>query len=667
MNSTITTHVLLAVVRRDDQRLESQLRQSRGARYRERMGYDDAAQNSIVGRSMGISANGPQLSALGKGSWEPAIFVRFTRSEVNRIVCSHSYSTAVSKGACADDPMRLEDSSTSKCCYCQFSFEIRKARAKGFRMRKGILSLIGVFSATTTFAQSVTHQGQHASLPLPAIRPDKLGYPISGVEWISREFAFLTYNLSLQLANILGPWSRTELFLHITIAKVILGLLAALIVLGVRLVARHFLNQHADHPKAEGSKRYWLGGIRFAIKKGLSIFFFVTAALIFVSPLLPHVVFATNSESPFQAVSTLAQLGYLAALLVFCFHIVRLIVNWLDARSLRAPRKWFYPAFPLLGRLLYYNLIIISFHSAIVVLNLAEPTQAIASKAVSITIALINSIFVIQMIRAVEDMAVVGTESRIADTYKMRGLKTRLRLLRQLLIFIVVLICLGAILANIDAVRQVGGGLLASAGVAGVIVGFAAQKSLATIIAGLQVAFSSPIKIGDVIIVESEYGTIEEITLTYVVVKVWDLRRIILPITYFLEKPFENWTRNSSELLGTVFLYVDYVTSVEAIRTKGEEIVAASPLWDKRVFAVQITDWKANAVEVRILVSAHSAPQLFDLRCLVREKMLAFMQEQNQVSFPQVRYLNSQLPSSRSDSEAEWNGNLQYGGQKQVG
>jgi hypothetical protein len=119
-----------------------------GARYRESMGYDDAAHNSIVGRSMGYIGEWAATVRLGKGSWKQAIFVRFTRSEVNRIVCSHSYSTAVSKGACADDPMRLEDSSTSKCRYCQFSFEIRKARAKGFRMRKGILSLSGVFSAT---------------------------------------------------------------------------------------------------------------------------------------------------------------------------------------------------------------------------------------------------------------------------------------------------------------------------------------------------------------------------------------------------------------------------------------------------------------------------------------------------------------------------------------
>jgi small-conductance mechanosensitive channel len=479
------------------------------------------------------------------------------------------------------------------------------------------------------------------------------------VEWLSREFAAFIYDLSQQLANILGPWSRTELFLHITVAKVILGLLAALVVLGIRMIARHFLRQQTGQQKPDNSQRYWMGGIRFALKKGVSIFCFVTAALLFISPFLPHIVFATNSESPFQVISKLAELGYLAAVLVFCFHIVRLIVNWLDALALRKPRRWFYPAFPLFGRLLYYNLIIASFQSAISLLNLADPGQVIASKAASIATALINSILVIQMIQAVEDMAVVGTESRIVDTYKMRGLQTRLRVLRQLLIFIVAMVCLGVILMNIDAVRQVGSGLLASAGLAGVIVGLAAQKSLTTIIAGLQIALTNPMKIGDVVIVESDYGTIEEITLTYVVVKIWDLRRLILPITYFLEKPFENWTRKTSELLGTVFLYVDYFTSIDAIRAKGQEIVDASPLWDKRAYAVQVTDWKSHTVEVRILVSSKSAPELFDLRCLVREKILGFMQEQDPERFPLIRNLNSQLPDWTNASHGEEDGDAE--------
>ena len=533
-------------------------------------------------------------------------------------------------------------------------------------MRKGISAFLGFFSATTTFAQSAIDQGQPVGGPvaLPPINPDKLGYPISGVEWLSREFAVFIYDLSLQLANVLGPWSKTELFLHITIAKVILGLLAALIVLGIRLIVRHFLNHRDYQQKPDDSERYWLGGILFALKKGVSIFFFVTAALLFLSPFLPQVVFATNSEAPFQVVSKLAELGYLAAILVFCFHVVRLIVNWLDVRAIRTPRKWFYPAFPLLGRLLYYNLIVVAFQSAILVLNLAQPGQAIASKAASIATALINAILVIQMIRAVEDMAMVGTESRIADNYKMRGLQTRLRVLRQLLTFVVAMVCVGAILMNIDAVRQIGTGLLASAGVAGVIVGLAAQKSLTTIIAGLQIALTNPMKIGDVVIVESIYGTIEEITLTYVVVKIWDLRRLILPITYFLEKPFENWTRSSSELLGTVFLYVDYSIPIEAIRAEAQKIVAASPLWDNRVHAVQVTDWKSHTIEVRILVSAETAPRLFDLRCLVREKVLTFIQERNPEIFPQIRNLNLELSRLSNDvgQKHELNGEVEKTG-----
>jgi len=190
---------------------------------------------------------------------------------------------------------------------------------------------------------------------------------------------------------------------------------------------------------------------------------------------------------------------------------------------------------------------------------------------------------------------------------------------------------------NVDGVRQVGTGLLASAGVAGVIFGFAAQKSLSTIIAGLQIALTGPMKIDDVVIVEGEYGTIEEITLTYVVVKLWDLRRMILPITYFLDKPFQNWTRTSSELIGAVLLYTDFMIPIEEIRQAAEKIVTASPLWDKRVYGAQVTDWKNETIEVRILVSSDAAGHLFDLRCEVREKILKYLQERNPQAFPHVR------------------------------
>jgi small-conductance mechanosensitive channel len=333
----------------------------------------------------------------------------------------------------------------------------------------------------------------------------------------------------------------------------------------------------------------------------------------------------------------LTELGYFAALIVFCYNLVLLINSWLTTRAQREPRQWYYPAFPFLGKLLFYNFILISLQLLLNLLQLPGFYQDLGSKFVSIASAIVNCITFIQMIRAVEDMLVTRSSLRDYDIYKFRGFQTRLRVLRQLLVFLVSIISIGVILMNIDAVRQVGTGLLASAGVAGIIFGFAAQKSLSTIIAGLQIALTSPMKIEDVVIVEGEYGTIEEITLTYVVVKLWDLRRMILPVTYFLEKPFQNWTRTSSELIGAVFLYTDFMIPTKEIRHAGEQIVAASPLWDKRVYAAQVTDWKNETVEIRILVSSDTAGHLFDLRCEVREKMLDYLQQRNPEAFPRVR------------------------------
>lgn len=259
---------------------------------------------------------------------------------------------------------------------------------------------------------------------------------------------------------------------------------------------------------------------------------------------------------------------------------------------------------------------------------------------------------VIQMVRALEDIALVGTEQRNYDTYRYRGLQTRLRILRQLTIFVLVIICAAAILMNFDAVRQIGTGLLASAGVAGVIVGLAAQKSLSTIIAGLQIALTNPMKIDDVVVVDGEYGQIEEILLTYVVVRAWDQRRVILPITYFIDKSFQNWTRSSSELLGTVFLYVDYMVPIDELRAEAKRIVSESALWDQRVFGVQVTDWKTDSVEIRILVSAAAAPKLFDLRCEVREKLLAYLQQRQPGAFPRVRNVVAGT-SQKSDGHAQ--------------
>ena len=223
------------------------------------------------------------------------------------------------------------------------------------------------------------------------------------------------------------------------------------------------------------------------------------------------------------------------------------------------------------------------------------------------------------------------------DNLKVRQITTQLNIIQRILIVLIVILTISAILMTFDKVRQIGISILASAGVAGIVVGFAAQRSLANLIAGIQIAITQPIRIGDVVIVENEWGTIEEITLTYVVVQIWDQRRLVVPINYFLEHSFQNWTKSSAELIGAIFIYVDYGIPVDELRRELEKIVNASPLWDKRVANIQVTNATEKTMEIRALVSAENSSKTWELRCLVREKLIDFIQQNYPDKLPRLR------------------------------
>ena len=214
---------------------------------------------------------------------------------------------------------------------------------------------------------------------------------------------------------------------------------------------------------------------------------------------------------------------------------------------------------------------------------------------------------------------------------------TQLTIVIKVILVIVVVIALASMLMSFDKIRAIGVSVLASAGVIGIIVGFAAQRSLSTLLAGLQIAITQPIRINDTVIVDGEWGTIEELTLTYVVVKIWDLRRMIVPVTFFLEKTFQNWTRNTTNILGTVFLYVDYTAPVPEIRQKFLEILESSKIWDQEVWCLQVTNTGERVLELRALMSAVDAPSSWDLRCEVREKLVAFLKETYPECLPRTR------------------------------
>jgi len=223
------------------------------------------------------------------------------------------------------------------------------------------------------------------------------------------------------------------------------------------------------------------------------------------------------------------------------------------------------------------------------------------------------------------------------DNLKARRVYTQLRLIERILRFLLIVIAIAIGLMTFEDIRNVGVGLFASAGVAAIILGFSAQKLIATVIAGFQIAVSQPVRIDDVVIVEDEWGRIEEINLTYVVVKIWDERRLILPTTYFIEKPFQNWTRTSADILGTVFIYVDYSVPFDELRKELTRILESDSNWDGKVNVLQVTDTTEKTVEVRALMSSPDSSSAWDLRVNVREQLIKFLQQNYPESLPRNR------------------------------
>ncbi len=223
------------------------------------------------------------------------------------------------------------------------------------------------------------------------------------------------------------------------------------------------------------------------------------------------------------------------------------------------------------------------------------------------------------------------------DNLSARKIYTQFMILERIIIFIIVIMALGIALMSFESIRSIGVSVLTSAGIAGIIIGFSAQKAIGTLLAGIQIAITQPIRLDDVVIVDGEWGRIEEINLTYVVVKIWDQRRLIIPSTYFIENTFQNWTRQSADILGTVFIYTDYEVSFETLRRELTRLLESSPLWDKKVNVLQVTNATEKAVEIRALMSAKDSSTAWDLRVFIREKLLVFLKDNYPESLPKTR------------------------------
>jgi hypothetical protein len=243
----------------------------------------------------------------------------------------------------------------------------------------------------------------------------------------------------------------------------------------------------------------------------------------------------------------------------------------------------------------------------------------------------------IAMLNVAEDVAAERYPITVRDNFGARALQTRMRVLRSAGVVVITVITVSVILMSFPSVRQLGVSLLASAGLLALVVGMAARPALENLIAGLQIALAQPIKLDDVVVIEGEWGRIEEITATYVVVRIWDSRRLLVPLGYFISHPVENWTRQTSDILGTVTMQVDYRVPVEEMRSELHTILQETPLWDQRVWNLQVTDTSQNGVELRALMSAVDSGTAWELRCHVREGLLRVVNDRWPQSLPRLR------------------------------
>ncbi len=288
--------------------------------------------------------------------------------------------------------------------------------------------------------------------------------------------------------------------------------------------------------------------------------------------------------------------------------------------------------------------------------------EAITEHALHICLLLCSGWMLVAAVYAVEDMLIRRYDISAADNLSARRIRTQMAVIRRLALFFIFLLIAGLILYTFNHTRvwQYGAGLIASAGLASFALASAAKTTVGNLLAGIQIALTEPIRIDDVVIVDGQWGRIEEITSAYVVVRIWNLERLIVPLTWFIENPFQNWTRTSADLLGTFYIYVDYTCPIEPLRQELTRVLHSTPLWDGKVNVLQVTDLLKTTVQLRALMSAGDSGRLWDLRCYAREKMIEFIQKNYAQHLPTLRFADR---PDKPDSEVRnLAPELQHGG-----
>ncbi len=409
------------------------------------------------------------------------------------------------------------------------------------------------------------------------------------------------------------------------------------IVLLVNGLAASFLKSRIRQAEAEPESNGWRRQIWRTIGRPLYLLIWIYGSYFAMTPVLQKLPAAEEVNSVRQLFDKAFDLGVFVVLLWFSIRLTHVIEERLKIWASRTASRLDDLVVPLLGRTLRVLVPVVGLILALPVIGLPPAYEGVVAKGSSILIIGAVGWILFQGVHLVERAVLARFDITAADNLQARKVYTQVHVLSKTLYVIIGIFTIASVLMLFEEVRQFGTSILASAGVIGIIVGFAAQRTIANLFAGFQLAMTQPIRIDDVVIVENEWGRIEEITLTYVVVKIWDDRRLIVPLSYFIEKPFQNWTRVSADILGSVFVWADFTVPISELRPAVQEIVEKCPDWDRRFWNLQVTDTTDRAMQLRVLATAADASKSWNLRCEIREKLLLLLQEKHPKSLPKVR------------------------------
>ncbi len=504
--------------------------------------------------------------------------------------------------------------------------------------------------AAASFLFSLAAPGQTSPTPSPSARPAATvaAEAPDSAEGLSAQRAAAErskmYRAGLAYSHWLDSMARdsgSEFLLHRVSGRVtwmrLLACGGALLIIGlltgwfVRFVRRRAGAIESNEPQS------WYALAAAAIRKPLALLICVIGGFLAFMPIVagiasrPHRLFLANT------LTALLYAGRVIAVLWLIFQAIRAIEKRMRHWAQRSGSVLNNVIVPVVGQTLRLAVPLLAVILLLPLLDLPPDWAWVTQKGFGVLLIVSLAFLIIRGVRAVQLALLREHRMDVPDNYTARRIYTQVSVIRKIVISIVIILGIGSILMMFDTVRQLGTSILASAGIAGIILGFAAQKTLGNLLAGIQIALSQPILIDDVVIVEGEFGRIEDITLTFVVVRTWDLRRLVVPITYFIEKPFQNWSRQSEEILGAVFLYLDYQVPLGELRQELKRLVDGNENWNGNVCTLVVTDTKPNTIEVRALVSSLNASKNFDLRCQVREGLIDFLRSRYPASLPQVR------------------------------